>query len=185
VNDNDVARAKGRSPTNRLAAMIRADIGRGRLQVSDEYAMRIEIATALLLVERAIAEHADAPYTMLDMIEAARPEIELAASLKYRKKQAMRRWSDAWRSLRSAIATLLWANAEPTQEDFDAVQVARDIEEEGRKAEAIAFLRKHAPRCLGRKCGACGAPRGFECHGFDELGRRYDMDIPHDTRVAV
>jgi len=41
----------------------------------------------------------------------------------------------------------------------------------------IAFLRKHAPRCLARKCGACGAPRGIECHGFDELGRRYDMAI--------
>lgn len=89
---------------------------------------------------------------------------------------------DAWlterKILRSALG-LMEAMPEPTEDDFAAVEVAIDLVETDRLADALTLLAEHAPRRLNRDCPVCGAKRGRDCWS---PGQKL-TPVPHLGRV--
>lgn len=89
------------------------------------------------------------------------------------------------------------AEVRSTTDDVAVCDVARDLVEEGREADAIELL-KQAPSRLAGKCPACGSAPGYPCRESpaDDLSaplmkterphaRLREMIVPHASRLVV
>lgn len=150
---------------------------------SRDHTSDLAIATVMLEALEAHPDALDTPFVALKLIDRARLDSQLRVQLATRSNGKTRGFEKAWRRTLHSIGELLWSAVEPTNEDADAVLVARDLHEMKRTDEAIALLTEQAPRHLGRRCAACGSVPGRPCQEPDDAGRMRDMVVPHDTRV--
>jgi hypothetical protein len=90
----------------------------------------------------------------------------------------------AWLAERKLFIQLLDAPPAPTAEDRAACEVAIDLLELGRIAEAQSLLDAQAPRRLNRDCPACGAAIGKLCRERRDCAW-VELAVPHLSRVEL
>lgn len=89
-----------------------------------------------------------------------------------------------WRQEREKLVEILQGMRElwpaPGHEECGAVEVAIDLAEIGRVAEAAELLAAQAPNALNRKCRACGAKPGEPCFDGEAAGQKEIIaDVRH------
>lgn len=93
-----------------------------------------------------------------------------------------------WRQERAQLEKIvqhqreLWAP--PTRDEAGACEVAQDLYELGKDAEAESLLAEQAPNRHSRRCPACGAKPGQPCRKLHDGISADEMRVPHAARLV-
>lgn len=147
---------------------------------------REKARAAIVAVLQADGNQHDDTVRLLEAVDAAYP-------FGPRKHHPYKAWLEERRVLVDCLYDVL-----PSPAEWGAIEVAIDMEQEGRpEADIVALLDEQAPHRHGRACKTCGAAKGKPCRepnvrlelaSWDNLGHVHRRDeftdrlIPHAAR---
>lgn len=113
---------------------------------------------------------------VMDDNKALLARVDAAYCFGPRKYFPYKMWLEERRLFREALAG---ERALPSRDEATVCEVARDLVELGREADAITALGL-APNRLARRCVVCAAKPGQPCYGYDRLY----LTVPHHARLV-